>query len=71
MSIQVRNRRACVDVFGVHIIRGRSTEGTEAPLKGKIAHVVKDSTPDFSKGVDAPKGAPNILSTSLDRSSCW
>src|SRR5450755_106642 len=32
-----------------------------APFKGKIGRTVKDSTPDFPKGVEAPKGAPNIL----------
>ena len=33
----------------------------EPPFKGKIGRTVKDSTPDFPKGVEAPKGAPNIL----------
>ena len=33
----------------------------EAPFKGKVGRLVKDSTPDFPKGVEAPKGAPNIL----------
>jgi arylsulfatase len=33
----------------------------EAPFKGKIGRTVKDSTPDFPKGVAAPKGAPNVL----------
>ncbi len=33
----------------------------EAPFKGKIGRTVKDSTPDFPKGVEAPQGAPNIL----------
>jgi arylsulfatase A-like enzyme len=32
-----------------------------APFKGKIGRTVKDSTPDFPKGVEAPKGAPNVL----------
>jgi arylsulfatase len=31
------------------------------PFKGKIARTAKDSTPDFPKGVEAPKGAPNVL----------
>src|SRR5450631_1359046 len=30
-------------------------------FQGKIGRTVKDSTPDFPKGVEAPKGAPNIL----------
>ncbi|HEY6384250.1 MAG TPA: arylsulfatase [Candidatus Acidoferrum sp.] len=33
----------------------------EAPFKGKIGRTVKDSTPDFPKSVEAPKGAPNVL----------
>jgi arylsulfatase len=28
---------------------------------GKIGRTLKDSTPDFPKGVEAPEGAPNIL----------
>lgn len=31
------------------------------PFKGKIERLAKDSTPDFPKGVEAPKGAPNVL----------
>jgi arylsulfatase A-like enzyme len=33
----------------------------QPPFKGKIERTAKDSTPDFPKGVEAPKGAPNIL----------
>src|SRR5215467_1036847 len=33
----------------------------EPPFQGKIGRTVKDSTPDFPKGVEAPKGAPNVL----------
>ena len=33
----------------------------EPPFKGKIGRLVKDSTPDFPKGVEAPPGAPNVL----------
>jgi len=33
----------------------------EQPFGGKIGRTPKDSTPDFPKGVEAPKGAPNIL----------
>jgi len=32
-----------------------------APFKGKIGRTAKDSTPDFPKSIEAPKGAPNIL----------
>jgi arylsulfatase len=33
----------------------------EQPFKGHIGRTAKDSTPDFPKEVQAPKGAPNIL----------
>ena len=33
----------------------------EAPFRGKIGRTAKNSKPDFPKGVEAPKGAPNIL----------
>ncbi len=33
----------------------------EQPFKGKIGRTPKDSTPDFPKAVEGPKGAPNIL----------
>src|SRR5262249_7242465 len=31
------------------------------PFKGKIGRTAKDSVPDFPKGIEAPKGAPNVL----------
>jgi arylsulfatase len=33
----------------------------EQPFKGKIGRTAKESTPDFPKGIEAPKGAPNVL----------
>ena len=33
----------------------------QPPFKGKIERTAKDSTPDFPKGIEAPKGAPNVL----------
>jgi Arylsulfatase A and related enzymes len=33
----------------------------EPPFEGKIGRTAADSTPDFPKGVEAPKGAPNVL----------
>ena len=33
----------------------------EPPFHGKIGRTVKDSAPDFPKGVEAPAGAPNVL----------
>lgn len=32
----------------------------EQPFGGKIGRTPKDSTPDFPKGVEAPKGAPSF-----------
>src|SRR5262245_23159 len=31
------------------------------PFKGKIGRTAKESTPDFPKGIESPKGAPNVL----------
>ncbi|HXJ17518.1 MAG TPA: arylsulfatase, partial [Candidatus Polarisedimenticolia bacterium] len=31
------------------------------PFKGKIGRTARESTPDFPKGITAPKGAPNVL----------
>ena len=33
----------------------------DQPYKGKIARTAAESTPDFPKAVEAPKGAPNVL----------
>src|SRR3990172_11990379 len=33
----------------------------EQPFKGNIGRTTKDSTLDFPKIVEAPKGAPNVL----------
>src|SRR5262245_13374831 len=33
----------------------------QQPFKGKIARTASESTPDFPKGIVAPKGAPNVL----------
>jgi arylsulfatase len=33
----------------------------EPPFNGKIGRIVKESTPDFPKMIEAPAGAPNIL----------
>src|SRR6516225_5046158 len=33
----------------------------EQQFAGKIARTTKESKPDFPKGVEAPKGAPNVL----------
>ena len=31
------------------------------PFQGKIGRTAAESTPDFPKGIEAPKGAPNVL----------
>jgi arylsulfatase len=33
----------------------------DPPFRGHIGRTAKDSTPDFPKGIEAPKGAPNVL----------
>ena len=33
----------------------------QQPFEGRIGRTAKDSTPDFPKGIEAPKGAPNVL----------
>jgi len=33
----------------------------EQPFNGRIGRTAKESTPDFPKGIEAPKGAPNVL----------
>src|SRR5262245_22893514 len=33
----------------------------EPEVKGKIGRTAKESTPDFPKSIEAPKGAPNVL----------
>jgi hypothetical protein len=38
----------------------------EPPFKGKIGRTAKESTPDFPRGITAPKGAPNVLIVILD-----
>ena len=41
--------------------QGTTLPRPEQPFRGKIERLAKDSTPDFPKGIEAPKGAPNIL----------
>src|SRR5262245_63461577 len=33
----------------------------QQPFQGKIGRTAKESTPDFPKAIEAPKGAPNVL----------
>jgi len=33
----------------------------QPPFKGKIGRTAAESTPDFPKPTEAPKGAPNVL----------
>jgi len=73
--MQRRMRTAfVVAVLAVGVLLGASTAKNAAggktqevlpypqpAFKGKIGRTVKDSKPDFPKGVTAPAGAPNIL----------
>ncbi|ADJ29354.1 arylsulfatase [Nitrosococcus watsonii] len=38
----------------------------DPPFKGKIGKTYKESTPDFPKAVEAPKGAPNVVLILID-----
>lgn len=59
-------------VLAAGVLSGDSTSAQEvlptppAPFKGQIGLSAKDSTPDFPKPVQAPKGAPNIVLVLLD-----
>ena len=48
-------------LLGAATMHAQVLPKAEPPFKGKIGRTVKDSTPDFPKGVEAPKNAPNIL----------
>src|SRR5262249_39701316 len=48
-------------VFALSAVAEGVLPKPEQPFAGKIARTDKESTPDFPKGVEAPKGAPNIL----------
>src|SRR5215469_11460228 len=60
----VRSQR-CLLLFCILIctttVQAQVLPQAEPPFMGKIGRTVKDSTPDFPKEVEAPKGAPNIL----------
>src|ERR1700745_2798087 len=38
----------------------------DPPFKGKNGRTLKDSIPDFPKGIEAPQGAPNVLLFLMD-----
>jgi arylsulfatase A-like enzyme len=57
---QLRFVLLCI-LAGATSLYGQVLPKPEPPFKGKIGRTVKDSIPDFPKGVEAPKGAPNIL----------
>src|ERR1035438_6955320 len=64
--MRARNRQLAVVLISLAMLAATATAQEvlprpEPPFKGKIGRTVKDSTPDFPKGVEAPKGAPNIL----------
>ena len=63
-SLQLAIRTACAVVLSA-IGSGASAQAVlprpEPPLQGEIGRTVRDSKPDFPKGVEAPAGAPNVL----------
>jgi arylsulfatase len=60
ITSEVRLMLVCILVCATPLY-GQVLPRPEPPFRGKIGRTVKDSTPDFPKGVQAPKGAPNIL----------
>ncbi|MGD9659184.1 MAG: arylsulfatase [Methylocystis sp.] len=59
-------RRGLLGIFAIILSAGVAFAQTvlprpEPPFKGEIGRTVQDSKPDFPKGVEAPKGAPNVL----------
>jgi len=67
MKLKVTSRRVTVYVALAASLCALTTEAEEVlpkpeqPFGGKIARTAKESTPDFPKAIEAPKGAPNIL----------
>jgi hypothetical protein len=62
VTILTRVRLAVVLVIAcTATVHGQVLPKPEAAFSGKIGRTVKDSIPDFPKGVEAPKGAPNVL----------
>jgi len=63
MSKAARTMSLCLLLIGLTpVASGQEVLPRPEPrFEGKIGRTVKDSTPDFPKGVEAPKGAPNVL----------
>src|SRR5215831_17278361 len=67
MVSRAGERRVLVATFAIVTCLATATDAQdvlprpETPFKGKIGRTAKVSTPDFPKGVEAPKGAPNVL----------
>lgn len=63
--IGIRLTAAFVALIGFAIYGAQAQETVlpkpQASFGGVIERTVKDSRPDFPKGVEAPKGAPNVL----------
>src|SRR5215831_9793446 len=55
--VHAQNRAAVAQSPGGSDVLPRPPE----PFKGKIGRKASESTPDFPKAVEAPKGAPNVL----------
>jgi arylsulfatase len=51
----------CLIVAATSVNAQESLPKPERPFRGKIERKAKDSTPDFPKSVETPKGAPNVL----------
>src|SRR6266705_4566605 len=52
---------ASTALLGVSGIAQEVLPYPEQPFKGKIGRTAAESTPDFPKPLEAPKGAPNVL----------
>src|SRR6516164_6782961 len=66
LNMKTKNAFAVL-IFALGAVFTLTTEAEEVlpkpeqPFAGKIARTAKESTPDFPKGVEALKGAPNVL----------
>ncbi len=59
--LQLASLSMCVLVMGTKATAQTILPHAEPLFKGKIGRTAKESIPDFPKGVEAPKGAPNVL----------
>src|SRR3989304_10454346 len=52
---------ACCPVSTNHLAAQQVLPVPPPPFKGKVGRTAAESTPDFPKPIEAPKGAPNVL----------